>query len=131
MQAFDKRLRRAADEPAAFFEVEEKYLKMPWAHAKRTRGDKIDYPVVTIAAMKAPDGLRFALSGVASYPFRDPALEKIFSDAGKSPKARAEEILQKLPEPPVSDALAKSDWRAFQTRLALEDAINRLEGRVK
>ena len=128
-QAFQRRLMRAPDEAVVAFEVDESFLSMPWAHAKRTRGDKIDYPVVTIAALRAPDGLRFALSGALAYPFRDPALEQIFSDARSSPSARAKEILRRLPEPIPSDALAGADWRAFQIRRALECAIERLEGR--
>lgn len=131
MQGFQKRLQHAPDELVVSFQVHEEYLAMPWVHAKRTRTDKIDYPVVTIAAIKAPDGLRFALSGVLSHPFRDLTLEKVFSDDRKSPRRRAEEILSLLPEPPITDMLARSDWRAFQTRCALEHAINRLEGRIQ
>lgn len=129
-QAFDQRLRHAPDEAAVRFSVEEKYLAMPWVHAKRTRGDKIDYPIVTIAALKAPDGLRFALSGVLAYPFRDPKLEAVFSDSSCTAQARAEAIVAALPQPPVSDVLGAADWRAFQLKCALEDAIDRLEGRM-
>lgn len=127
-RAFDKRVMRAPDEAVISFEVDEKYLSMPYAHAKRTRGEKIDYPLVTLAALKAPEGLRFALSGVLGYPFRLARLERIFSDACQSAGARAEAIIRNLPEPPVSDILAQSDFRAFQAKRALADAINRLEG---
>lgn len=124
---FDRRLRLGPDEALVGFQVAEKYLSMPWAHAKRTRGTKIDYPLVTIAAVKTPDGLRFALSGACDYPFRDESLESIFSDASKSAADRAQAILSAMP-PLRKDAFTGTDYRAFQTRIALEDAINRLEG---
>ncbi len=130
MQAFDKRLNRENDEAVLRFEMDLSFAHMPWVHAKRTRGDKIDYPVVTIAAIKTPDGARFALSGVTAYPFRDIALEQVFSDEKRSSSERADEIMNMLPEKPISDVLASADWRAYQTRNALIYAMDRLEGRL-
>ncbi len=130
MRAFDKRLIRENGEAALRFEMDTDIARMPWVHAKRTRGDKIDYPVVTIAAVKTPDGARFALSGVTAYPFRDLALERVFSDGKRPSSERADEIMNRLPEKPMSDVLANADWRAFQTRNALIYAMDRLEGHI-
>ncbi len=130
MQAFDKRLNRENDEAVLRFEMDLSFAHMACVHAKRTRGDKIDYPVVTIAAIKTPAGARFALSGVTAYPFRNIALEQVFSDEKRSSSERADEIMNMLPEKPISDVLASADWRAYQTRNALIYAMDRLEGRL-
>ncbi len=125
---FCQRFIKAPDELIVDFRVPASFVKMPYVHVKRTRGDKIDYPLATIAAVGAPDGIRLAFSGVYPYPFRDPALEKIASLMHLTPQIRAQRIIAGLTGPVQQDFLAKADYRLFVLQAALVQTLERLEG---
>lgn len=126
-EAFDGRFRRAPEELVVQFLVPAEAAGFPFVHVKRTRGDKIDYPMATIAAVRAPEGLRLAFSGVKQHPFRDAALEKIASDAAATPSARADAILAQLREGALEDQAARREYRLFVLREALVQTLTRLE----
>ena len=98
----------------------------PWAlqarhaHIKRTRNEKIDYPLVTLCALWKEDQLRIAFSGLCPYPFRSEAIEKTLNDRGATPRARAEKAATLLPEPALSTGESPGDYRLFVFQNSLE-----------
>jgi CO/xanthine dehydrogenase FAD-binding subunit len=53
-------------------------LKAPLFHVKHTTNEKIDYPLVTAAALWKDGNMRIAFSGLCSYPFRSAKIEEPF-----------------------------------------------------
>ena len=55
-------------------------LLAPHFHVKRTANDKIDYPLVTMAAILQKGYLRVAFSGICSHPFRSTQMEALLNN---------------------------------------------------
>ncbi len=124
---FCGRLQREEETALLYLCVEQKYLTMPYLHVKKVKNEKIDYPLFTLAALKAPQGVRLAISGLCSFPFL--AECAALNDQSRTPGQRAEATLKSLPEPPRTDRIASGAWRAFLLKQALEDTIAELEGK--
>lgn len=88
-------------------------LQAPHFHVKRTAQEKIDYPLVSMAALRQDGGLRVALSGVCSYPFRSTQMESVLNNDALSPSDRAEQTVRLLPEPAHSDVEGSGAYRTF------------------
>lgn len=88
-------------------------LTAPHYHVKRTANEKIDYPLVSMAAIWKDGRLRAAFSGVCAYPFRSAEMEDILNDRARSPSARAEQAAGRLPEPARSDVGGSGAYRKF------------------
>lgn len=75
-QVFDGRLTLDDGEFLLNLSVPEEEAARPGRHAKRTRLDKIDYPLATLCAVRDGDTIRAAVSGYAAAPARlSPKLE--------------------------------------------------------
>lgn len=107
-------------------EVPAKYLKAPYVHAKKTKLEKIDYPLVTLAGIKTEDGIRLAFAGIGEFPIRDPGVETVANN-GQSPAQRADGIVQVLQDRVQADSLASREYRAFVLRQTVENALKRLD----
>lgn len=88
-------------------------LQAPHAHVKRTAQEKIDYPLVSMAALRQSGRLRLALSGVCSYPFRSARMESVLNDGALSPAQRAGQAARLLPAPPLDDVEGSGPYRVF------------------
>lgn len=73
------------------------YLSLPYRHVKRTKEDKIHYPLLTICAMKVDDQVRTAFSGLCDFPFRSPGMENELNDKTRPVEKRIENALILLP----------------------------------
>lgn len=123
---FHGRIQRNEETPLIYLSVEQKYLHMPHLHVKKVKNEKIDYPLLAIAALKTPKGIRLAVSGLCSFPFLIECAELL--DQSLTPRQRAEAVLQSLPEPPIADRIASEAWRAFIMKQVVADTISALEG---
>ena len=107
------------------FSVPEAALRLPYVHAKKTRGGKIDYPLVTVAMQRAPEGLRLAVSGACEFPYRE--WRSALNDGALSAAERARVLAQNLPAAPLDDAIAHADYRLLQLEETIRAGIERLE----
>ncbi len=121
-RVFDGRMRYRFGEFLVQIEIPAAMLALPFAHIKKTAGEKIDYPLVNVTAVLAGGRLRVALSGVCRDPVRSLALEDALNDAGRSPGARVEAALQCLPEP-VTDSEAGGAYRRFVLKNTLQNLL--------
>lgn len=103
--------RRMLLEPGEFLlqaRIPKNFLGRPYFHVKKTSGEKIDYPLVSVSAMRCAHGMRIAISGYYPYPFRNSALESAFND-----KRDVQTLSDFLTEPPISDYQGSSEYRRF------------------
>lgn len=89
------------------------YINAPFFHIKKTKNEKIDYPLITTDALIAEGNLRLAFSGLAAYPFRDKAVEGILNDQRLAFEDRAEHIARSLSGVLLDDMNGSSSYRRF------------------
>ncbi|MEQ8201061.1 MAG: FAD binding domain-containing protein [Syntrophomonadaceae bacterium] len=102
------------------------YLGLSHIHVKRTKQDKINYPLATICALKADDQIRVACSGVCRFPFRSLAMEQVLNDRSRAPADRVEQALHLIPGETLDDLEGSSGFRQFVVGKLLQDIINNL-----
>ncbi|MDR7857164.1 FAD binding domain-containing protein [Tissierella sp.] len=93
--------------------INKKFLSMPYLHMKRTKNEKIDYPLLTIAALKDNDKISIAFSGLCEYPIRSTQIEDILNDNSYSIDNRINKIIQNLPYELLNDISGSSEYRKF------------------
>ncbi len=91
-------------------------------HIKRTTNEKIDYPLVAVAALCKNDRLRVGFSGVCAYPFRSEAIESVLNERAKSVAERAALAAELLPEAAHTDVEGSGQYRMF----VLQHTLRRL-----
>ncbi|MFH5184098.1 FAD binding domain-containing protein [Paenibacillus sp. TAB 01] len=106
-----------------------RYLQMPFVTIKKTKLEKIDYPIVRIAGLRSEGGVRMAFSGVSAVPFRSGRLEEVLNDGSFSLEERIERAIRLWPVPILNDTLSSSAYRTFVLRNTLADAMTMLERR--
>lgn len=94
-----------------------------YAHIKKTVNEKIDYPLISVAALWKDDNLRIAFSGVCSYPFRSEWIESALNDRTKSFAKRAASAVGLLPEPVYADAECSGEYRLFVFENTLRELL--------
>lgn len=125
---FDKRIRLSNGEFIVNIIVDSRFLAMSYLHVKRTKNDKIDYPLITIAALKDNNRINIAFSGVCSYPFRSALVEEYLNDSGLKNKIRVNNVIDNLPDLILSDLAGSSDFRKFVLQKMLIETLEKLEG---
>ncbi|SHI09612.1 CO or xanthine dehydrogenase, FAD-binding subunit [Sporobacter termitidis DSM 10068] len=116
---FDGRLRLPKGEVLVRTAVPAAIAAAPYFHQKKTKNEKIDYPLLTTAAVVTGGRLRIAFSGLAPYPFRDRSAEEILNDGRLGADARAELFVKALSGVIQSDLSGSADYRKF----VLKDTI--------
>ena len=93
--------------------VAREFIEAPFFHIKKTKNEKIDYPLLTTGAIIAGGYLRIAFSSLASYPFRDAAVEKILNDQRLGFEERAENTARSLDGVLLDDMNGSRGYRRF------------------
>jgi CO/xanthine dehydrogenase FAD-binding subunit len=106
-----------------------RYLELPFVTVKKTKMEKIDYPIVRISALKTMEGIRVAFSGVSAVPFRSWKLEEVLNDASLPMEERIESVIRIWPVPILNDILSSAAYRTFVLRNTLSDTMTALERR--
>jgi CO/xanthine dehydrogenase FAD-binding subunit len=108
--------------------TDRRYTELPYVTLKKTKLERIDYPIVRIAGLRTKEGTRTAFSGVSAIPFRAPQVEAHLNDRSIPLERRVENAIRAWPVPILQDILASAPYRAFVLKNALVDAMTALEG---
>ncbi|WP_419880580.1 FAD binding domain-containing protein [Peribacillus sp. B-H-3] len=130
LKAFQKEMLLEKGELLVQISTHTKYLNLPFASVKRRQQWDTGYPLITVASMKTGDMLRFAFSGLCSFPFRSLEMEKALNDRSKSFRDRVLASFSELPAPVLNDLEGSSDYRLFVLKNTLLDFFTLLEGDV-
>ncbi|MBV7272545.1 FAD binding domain-containing protein [Clostridium sp. PL3] len=109
-------------------EVENHFLSLPYLHVKRTKNDKIDYPLITLVALKDNNRINIAFSGVCSFPFRSSLIEDYLNDSILPSNIRINNIIDNMPDSILSDLSGSDDFRKFMLQKMLTEVLEKLEG---
>jgi CO/xanthine dehydrogenase FAD-binding subunit len=108
---------------------DKRYLDLPFVTVKKTKLEKIDYPIVRIAGLKSNEGIRVAFSGVSAVPFRSWKIEEVLNQVSLPLEERIENAIRIWPAPILDDILSSAAYRKFVLRNTLSDTIAALERR--
>lgn len=124
---FDGRMRLGPGELIVRVRIPGWALEARHVHVKRTGYEKIDYPLVSMAAIWKDDVLRAAFSGICSHPFRSEAIEAVLNDRTVSCAARAGKAADLLPEAPHNDRQGSGEYRMFVLKNTLQALLEEWE----
>lgn len=127
-QIFHETIRLQKGEFLVQLVTERSYTALPFYHVKKTKLEEIDYPLVTLAALKKDGRIRATFSGVCAFPFRSPQIEEDLNDKSLAPGARVRQAVGHLPAPLLNDVQGSAEYREFVLKNALLDALETLEG---
>lgn len=124
---FDERIRLDDGEFIVNVIVDRHFLSLPYSHAKRTKNDKIDYPLITLAALKDNNRINIAFSGVCNYPFRSSLVEDCLNDISAPRNTRVNNAIESLSNSILNDLTGSSGFRKFTLQKMLIEVLDRLE----
>ncbi len=93
--------------------IDKDYLRLPYFHIKKTKNEKIDYPLITAAGLKKDGLIRIAFSGLAPFPFRDARVEGIINDRRLKDGQKADKIADELSDIISDDLSGSAQYRKF------------------
>lgn len=124
---FDKRIKLNKGELIVKVIINGSYLKLPYFHTKRTKYEKIDYPLITIAALKKESNINIAFSGVCSFPFRSRFVEQYLNDAKVPYNKRINNIISNIPDAVIDNLSGSANYRKFELQHMLSEVLERFE----
>lgn len=129
MDIFCKRIELNSGDFIVNVAIDSHFLSLPYAHVKRTKSDKIDYPLITLAALKDNNRINVAFSGVCSYPFRSYLIEEYLNDTNLLNNIRVNNIINNIPGLVLNDLAGSAEYRKFLLQKMLTEVLSKLEER--
>ncbi len=120
---FNKRIQLAEGEMIVQVIIEDKFLTLPYLHVKRTKNEKIDYPLITITALKDNNKINIAFSGICQYPFRSATMENILNDNSISIDEKLTNAVNNIPGEVLDDLNGSSEYRKFMLHTMLYEVL--------
>ncbi|CAM3002981.1 FAD binding domain-containing protein [Paenibacillus sediminis] len=127
-QIFNQKLQLRKGELFVQSITDTSYIHMPYTAVKKRKVSAIDYPLVTIAAIRTNSMIRLAFSGVCSFPFRSQMIEEIINRHQIPLQSRVEEAVNHLPAPILDDIKGSAAYREFVFKNTLFDTIRLVGG---
>ncbi|HBV85627.1 MAG TPA: xanthine dehydrogenase [Desulfosporosinus sp.] len=127
-EVFDQTLRLQRGELLIQIMIEEKESELPFLCIKKRRQWDVGYPLMTIAALKKDQQIRFAFSGLCSYPFRNEKMDGSLNNQALPKEARIEEAMRQIPAPVLKDVHGSEDYRRFVFKNTLLDVLDTIGG---
>ncbi len=124
MEYWNKNLKDKEGDLIIQFIVDTRYLHLPYVHVKRTKNEKIDYPLISIAALKDGDRINIGFSGLCDKAFRSLDIEDILNDNSISDKERIHRIIQRVPYEIIEDIYGTCKYRKFMLSKMLEEIVD-------
>ncbi len=125
---FHRKIELMDEELIVRVHIDKKYLSTPSVHVKRTKNEKIDYPLITMVTIDCDNRLRFAFSGLCDYPFRSFSLERIINDNSASLEDRLNNMVKSLDKEITSDISGSKEFRSFVLKEMVKEGIKELRG---
>lgn len=98
-QIFDGRTKLEEGEFIAQFMMDSSNTSLPFFHRKTTKIDKIDYPLITVVALKKDNRILAGFTGLCNFPFRSLEMEDSLNQGGISKGDRIQNALGFIPAP--------------------------------
>ena len=127
MEAFNKRIQLTDGEMIIQVIIKDNFITLPSIHVKRTKNEKIDYPLITIAALKDNNKIKIAFSGMCDYPIRSYAMEDILNDNAVSMDKKISNAINNIPGKVLNDISGSSEYRKFMLHTMIHETLTNFE----
>lgn len=108
--------------------ISESFLSLPYLHVKRTKNEKIDYPLITISTLKRDNKIRIAFSGLYDYPLRCTLVEDILNNDSIPLNKKMDKITSSLSDEILDDLSGSEEYRKFILSTMLSQILEKFEG---
>ncbi|PEN78895.1 xanthine dehydrogenase [Bacillus cereus] len=125
-QLFKEQLQLKKGEFIAQILTDENYTELPFCSVKRRKLERIDYPLITVAALKKDDCIQVAFSGLCPFPFRSSIMEAELNNKNIDIYERIDRALSHIPAPILNDIRGSQNYRIFTLKNMLYDALTEL-----
>jgi CO/xanthine dehydrogenase FAD-binding subunit len=123
---FDERLKLNKGEMVVKITVPGAFLNLPYLHVKRTKNEVIDYPLISMVALKNKDKIHMAFSGLGNYPFRSYELEESLNSDISPKESKIQQAVRSI-EDKINDSLSGSkEYKKFMLNDVLDTALKDL-----
>lgn len=126
-QVFDNKLRLQPGEILTGIVTDSCHCSLPYVHVKKTKSDKIAYPLLTVVAVKKGNNIKAAFSGLSDHPFRSREIEDCINDENLSDDDKINRIIGFQQISVLDDTEGSSGYRRFVLRNTLENTLRMLE----
>lgn len=106
--------------------TDQSYIGLPYVVMRKTKIQKVEYPLTTIAAIKRMGRIRTAFSGVCSFPFRSLEMEEDLNDRSVPLEIRVNRAISHVPAPLLSNVEGSAEYRKFVLTNTLTDTLEKL-----
>lgn len=124
---FNQRINLSNSEFITKFKVGSEFLNVPYFHLKKTKSEKIDYPLITLCALKYNGMIRIAFSGLLNYPFRSLEIEEILNDENLSDEEKADSVIERLPKRPANTITGSGEFKLFLLKNMILEALQKFK----
>lgn len=125
---FNGRMQLGKGEFVTQVKVKKQFLSAPYIHVKRTKQDRINYPLLTICAVKVNSEIRTAFSGLCGFPFRSLEMEEKLNNRSQPAQERVDNAIAVSPGPILNNLDGSCGYRRFILRHLLISILDSLEG---
>lgn len=126
-EAFNKILKLNSGEFLVNLKVDKKFFKLPYKAIKKFKQGTTGYPLITFAAIKKDDFIRFAFSGLCDFPFRSSIVEKDLNDDTLTLDKRIDKAIKDLPGTIIENILGSKEYREHVFRSTVKQIIQEME----
>jgi len=106
--------------------IEQNDINLPYNHVKKTKMDKIDYPLISMAANKKDGKIQAAVSGAGDMPIW--LSSKALNNTSISEEERISEITRQIGGLIISDIHGSREYRMFVLRNILSQMFENFKG---
>ena len=107
--------------------VKKEFLNLPSIHVKRTKNEKIDYPLITMVILQKDTKANFAFSGLGEYPFRSSKFEQIINSNKLDKNEKIKNAIYSLDTLISDDLNGSSEFKKFMLHTILYEALEELK----
>lgn len=124
---FNGKLKLQPDEFLVQIIIPAEYISLPGINIKRRRQSTVGYPLISIAAVRKDEQIRFAISGLSSFPFRSIEMEDEINKYDLPKDIRIQNAINSIPYPVKDDLFGSAEYRKLLLQNALLEIIDALE----
>ncbi len=106
--------------------TDQKFTKYPYFNHKQTKQSKVNYPIVSLAALQIDDQIHVACSGVCHFPFRLKGIETELNDSSAEKAEKINNVISFLPAPLLDDLQASAPYREFVLKNVLTEMLEKI-----
>lgn len=127
-QIFDHGMNLQKGEFIVQIMIDTLYTGLPHKSLKKTRQGELEYPLVSVAAIKRDDRIRVSFSGICPFPFRSSQMEEDLNNSIGSADVRISQAVSHLPAPMINDIQGSAEYRQYVLNNTLKEVLTSFEG---